>query len=146
MKLKIAGVEYEPVSFESASPLLLMELQSQSRRLVEGGLGMSRLSLMERDSTAYRRARQAWQDAGADPDQEPPPPDDSPIAIAVLMFLSRRAVGEKVTFEEAASTPMSEFEAIPDASDVDDAEAEDPQQPVPDIRATPDVDQQAPAA
>ena len=141
MKIRIDGVDYDAVDHRSANMLHLMELQQQSRRLVEGGLGMSRLERIMRSSVEYRRARKAWLDADADPDAEPEAPDDGILAIAILIFLSRRAGGDKVTFEDANDYRSIEFVEEPGDQGEGEGEAEaDPTSPGPASPETPASD------
>lgn len=122
MKLVIDGREYPVVTTQTAELLHLMELQQQAKALVEGGLGMSALQRIDREAGAYRRAMTAWQEAGADPGSEPDVPDNSVTAMAVTVFLSRRAAGDQVTFQDAARIGM---DAIIQMAESMDAQASD---------------------
>lgn len=142
MKLVIGGTEYEAVSHQSASPLHLMELQQQSRRLVEGGLGMSRIEEIMRATAAYSTARAAWEKAtaaGEDPGDLPVIPDDGLTAMAITIFLARRRAGERITFEDAIdvegviwirepgdTTPDAAEEGEPDPTEPGPASPETP--------------------
>lgn len=132
MRVKIRGVEYDVRRLANAAPLHMIELQQQSKKLVEGGWKISALRAAERDSRAYTRrqleheaAVEAWEAAGADPETEPVEPDEPDsvwVALATMMFLTMRAGGTKITLEDAASIGLSELEWIPDVDDqADDA-------------------------
>lgn len=132
MKVRIRGVEYDVRRLGNAAPLHMIELQQQSRKLVEGGWKVSALRAAERDSRAYTRAtlayeaaREAWEAAGADPETEPLEPDEPDsvwVALATMTFLTMRAGGTKISLEDAASIGLEEMEWIPDADDqADDA-------------------------
>lgn len=141
MRIIIRGKEYERVGMDTCAPLHMIELQQQSKRIVDGGgLSTSRLRKIERAGRDYARARkrwadavEAWEAAGADPalePEQPDEPDDTFVSIAMLVFLSIRGAGEPITFEAAASIPLGEIAFAKDAGDpavdeLDDDEDED---------------------
>lgn len=146
MKLRIGGTDYTAVSHQTASPLHLMELQQQSKRLVDGGLGMSRIEQIMRDTSGYAKARREWlksTEAGQDAGQEPIVPDDGLVSMAITIFLARRSAGEKLTFEEAIDVTGVEW--IPEPGDnayrgeEDEDDEPDPTVPGPASPVTPDV-------
>ena len=106
MKLVIDGVEYSAVNHHGAPPLHMIELQQQSKSLIEGGLGMSRIERIGRDAARYQREHAAWRErleAGdATEDDAPLSPDDAHISIAVVVFLTLRGAGQRITFADAA--------------------------------------------
>ena len=133
MKVRIRGEEYDVRRLGNAAPLHMIELQQQSKKLVEGGWKISALRAAERDSRAYTRAQQAyeaehaaWVAAGGSPETEPIEPDEPDsvwVALATMTFLTMRAGGTKISLEDAASIGLGEMEWIPD--DDDDAAAGD---------------------
>lgn len=133
MRIIIRGKEYERVGIDSCAPLHMIELQQQSKRLIEdGGLSTSRLRRIDREGRDYARARKRWADAvdewraaGADPDLEPEAPDEPDslfVSIAMLVFLSIRGAGEPITFEAAASIPLGAISFAADPGDPDPAD------------------------
>jgi hypothetical protein len=145
VKIVIDGREYTAVNHRMSTPLHLMELQQQSRPLIEGGLGMQRLDRMAREQLLYQRAMKAHQKqaaaGAADIEDAPLAPDDALVAIAVVLFLTRRAAGEQVTFAQAADQPLESVQWIPepgDDGDVTGQEAPDPTPPGPGTPETPE--------
>lgn len=148
MKVRIDGEEFPAVNQKSAAPLHMMELQQQARPFVEGGLGMSRIERMGRDTMRYQRELKAWRvrfEAGeVTEDDAPLAPDDAILSVPIVVFLSLRAAGRKVTFEDAASIPEDRLEWIPEPGDVraDEAEEGEPDPTSPGVASpvTPDGD------
>jgi len=136
------GREIEAVNPATANLLHLMELKQQTKEWSEDGkgLGMRALSAMRRRSLDYQLAFEAEQktaaEEGRDP-VEPDPPDDADLFTAVVLYLSRRAAGDRVSFLEAADVRMSELVMIPDPGDEGPGEA-DPTTPGSDGPATPE--------
>jgi hypothetical protein len=64
--------------------------------------------------------------------------------MAVMVFLTRRAAGEKVTFLEAIDVPLGSIEVVTEPGDESVAEP-DPTTPGPDSPATPESDPSAAA-
>lgn len=133
MRIIIRGKEYERVGMDTCAPLHMIELQQQSKRLVDGGgLSTSKLRRIDREGRDYARARkrwvddvEAWRAAGADPDLEPEEPDEPDnlfVSIAMLVFLSIRGAGEPITFEAAASIPLGAIAFAADPGDPDPAD------------------------
>jgi hypothetical protein len=141
VKLVIEGREYRAVSHETAELLHLMELQQQGRDLVEGGLGMSAISRMEREGKAYATAMKAWQaarDRGEDA-EEPVTPDAALTMMAVTIFLTRRGAGEAVSLRDALRVGLSTIVQVPEPTDPAPSEEDgpDPTGPGSDGPATP---------
>lgn len=148
MKVRIRGVEYDPRNIDNTSPLHMIELQEQSKQLVEGGWKFSILKRADREAKAYTRRRKAWADAvvewraaGADPEAEPVEPDEPDtmwIALATITFLTIRGGGERITLEDAAGIPFREVAYV--------AEPGDPATPDDDEDAQDDTDPSSPAS
>jgi len=140
------GREIEAIDPSAANLLHLMELKQQTRAFTDDGkgLGMHGLSAMRRRSADYRRAMEAEAAAAKEEGRDPvelDPPDDADLWMAVLLFLSRRAAGDRVTFLEAADVCVQDVVAIPDPGD-EAPEKEDPMMPGgggPATREVPDV-------
>ena len=138
------GREIEGVNPSTANLLHLMELKQQTKEWSEDGkgLGMRALSAMRRRSLDYQVAFEAEAKAAAEEGRvpvEPDPPDDGDLFTAVVLFLSRRAAGERVSFLEAADVRMSDLVVIPAPGDEGPGEA-DPTTPGSDGPATPAPD------
>lgn len=119
MKLIIDGREYQAVDHNTAQLLHLMELQQQGREYVEGGLGMSALSRMEREGRTYNRAMKAYQEARerGEEAEEPLVPDAALTMMAVTVFLTRRGAGDAVSFADALRVGMSTVVQVPEPTD-----------------------------
>lgn len=130
MKLVIDGREYPAVNPATANLLHLMELRQQSREFTEDGkgLGMRALNEMKARGADYQRQRDAAKAAGESED-DVPPPEDMDLWMAVCLFLSRRAGGDRLTFPEAADVRMADIGVVPEAGDELAADAPDPTQP-----------------
>jgi hypothetical protein len=127
VKLMIDGREYPTVTHENASLLHLFELKQQTRDFTEDGkgLGMAALEEIGRQATAAQAAGET--------------PDDVDLWSAVVVFLSRRSAGDKVTFLEAIDIPVASLQSIPEPGDEAPSEV-DPTTPGPDSPATPESD------
>lgn len=141
------GREIQAVNHRTAHLLHLMELKQQTREWTDDGkgLGMRALSVMQRCHLQYQIAveeeQKAAEDSGRDP-QPIDPPDDLEIWMVVVVFLSRRAAGDKVSFAEAADVGIDDVVAIPEPGDQGPGEVQDPPTPGSGGPVTPD----APAA
>jgi hypothetical protein len=138
------GRELEAVNPATANLLHLMELKQQTKEWSEDGkgLGMRALSAMRRRSLDYQLVFEAEQKAAADegrPMVEPDPPDDADVWTAVVLYLSRRAAGDRLSFLEAADVRMGELAMIPDPGDEGPGET-DPTTPGSGGPATPEPD------
>jgi hypothetical protein len=65
--------------------------------------------------------------------------------MAVMVFLTRRAAGEKVTFLEAIDVPLGSIEVVTEPGDEQAPAEPDPTTPGPDSPATPESDPSAAA-
>ncbi len=122
MRIIIKGIEYEAVTVETAQLLHLMELQQQSRTLFPpNGLNMKWIREM------HTRAQQS-----GDNDEDE---DDALVGLAILVFLSRRANGDRVTFAEACCITAPDVTVVddPEVVDPEASEAVDPTEPAPDV-------------
>lgn len=136
MKLEIGGKRYDMCDENTCNMLHMMELQQQARDILPGGSGMNALRKLRQEGIEYRRKLiryNAEQAAGQNP-EEPDIPDGMLAMTAVIVFLSRRAAGDNVTFREAANLPFGEVKYIREDGDQDPLrddgdDAEDP--PVP---------------
>lgn len=99
MKYVIRGREYPTVDRSTAQLIHLMELRQQTRAWTEDGkgLGMQALDRLETEAKEDDDAKL--------------------LAFAVLLFLSRRAAGDKVTFEEAAAVAFDDVEIVKEPGD-----------------------------
>lgn len=130
MKLLIDGREYAAVSHDNASLLHLMELKQQTRDFTDDGLGLG------------MHALQAIGQSAASAQAEGEVPVNADLWMAVMVFLTRRASGEKVTFLEAIDVPLGSIEVVPEPGDEARAEP-DPTTPGPDSPVTPESDPSA---
>jgi hypothetical protein len=105
VKLIIDGREYQAVNHKGAQLLHLMELRQQSRAFTEDGKGLGMRAIEELVRVADL--------PGAEGD-----PDAQVLGFAVLLFLTRRAAGDKVTFEQAAAVAFNDVEVLVEASDL----------------------------
>lgn len=125
MKIRIGGSEYPVVSHRSANLLHLIELREQTRKLFDEPLGMARLDQIERVSralrdkvTAAKKQRALALEAGDEAavaasdelieqlNQEQV--DDGLLSMAIIIFLSRRKAGERITFAQAVNVDIAE--------------------------------------
>ena len=116
MKIRVSGVEYEMGSLAAASLLDLIKLKQTT------GQGMKSLQANLGRLSEFASPDDLLED------------DEALVAVAALIWLSRRMAGETIGFEESASAPMSEIEFIADDTDVPDVVVEDvvPDPPLPD--------------
>jgi len=116
MKIRVSGVEYEMGSLAAASLLDLIKLKQTT------GQGMKSLQANLGRLSEFASPDDLLED------------DEALVAVAALIWLSRRMAGEAIGFEESASAPMSEIEFIADDTDVPDVvvEAVVPDPPLPD--------------
>lgn len=119
MKLVIAGRDYPAVNHATASLLHLMELKQQTKDFTDDGkgLGMSALEAIGRSAAAQGEAGQT--------------PENADLWMAVMVFLTRRGAGEKVTFLEAIDVPLASIEVITEPGDEATAGEPDPTTPGP---------------
>lgn len=94
MKFVVGGREIQAVSLQGAQLIHLMELKVQTREWSEDGKGYSAKDLERLDG-----------------DEHPE------LYMAVMLFLSRRATGEKVTFNQAASVAMADVQVVKEPGD-----------------------------
>jgi len=112
MKYVISGREYPVINRHTAHVLHLMELKQQTRPFTDDGQGFGMKALQLIDEKAVE------QDA-----------DAQIMAFAVMLFLTRRAAGDKVSFEEAASVGMADVEVIREPGDEPEPEPQGPTAP-----------------
>lgn len=136
MRIRIDGREYPVIDHRSGAKLLhLVELREHTRALLEQPLGMGRLDELARAARILgrnlRAAEQAYAEAFADgvrgPDLEQladvvrrlkaEQADDGLLGLAIVVFLSRRGAGDRVTFSQATTVDVSAIEWIPEPSD-----------------------------
>jgi hypothetical protein len=132
VRLLIDGREYPAVDHSNASLLHLMELKQQTRDFTEDGKGLGMAALQAVGASAGARA-----------DGEVP--ESADLWMAVMVFLTRRAAGEKVTFLEAIDVPLGSIEFLPEPGDEPGQVEADPTIPGPDSPATPESDPSAAA-
>jgi hypothetical protein len=132
VRLLIDGREYPAVDHSNASLLHLMELKQQTRDFTEDGKGLGMAALQAVGASAAARA-----------DGEVP--ENADLWMAVMVFLTRRAAGEKVTFLEAIDVPLGSIEFLPEPGDEPGQVEADPTTPGPDSPATPESDPNATA-
>jgi hypothetical protein len=129
VKLLIAGREYPAVDHSNASLLHLMDLKTQTAKLGLGpggkGLGMAALQSIGVSAVASQAAGEV--------------PDDADVWMAVMVFLTRRAAGEDISFVDAIDVPLGSIEVVPEPADETPAEV-DPTKPGPDSPETPEPD------
>jgi len=135
-QLRIGDRQYEAVDPRGGARLLhLIELAEHTKRLLGAPIGMHRLDEMSRNARALasrvraaESAHRAAVDAGADPvvvaelaedvrTAKGAQADDGLLGLAILVFLSRRAAGDRCTFAQACDVPVDQVEWIPDPSD-----------------------------
>lgn len=136
MKIRIGEREYPVVDHRGAKLLHLVELREHTRRLLEEPLGMARLDEMSRasralarDLAAAERDHAAARDDGAGPEQleelaqrvrrlKGEQADDGLLGMAIIVFLSRRAAGERVTFAQATDVDVESLQWVEEPGDV----------------------------
>jgi hypothetical protein len=116
MKLIIHGREYDAVSLEKATLLHAMELKVQSRAITADGQGLGTKALED----LQRRAELTGAEADADANM---------LMFCVMVFFTRRAAGDRITFEEAASIGPGDFEVIREPGDTPEPQPEGPTAP-----------------
>jgi hypothetical protein len=168
VKIRIGDREYPVIGHRNANLLHLIELREHTRGLFEQPLGMARLDEIERTAKVLRgriaaaqQRRAAALEAGDDAavaaaDEQLErlrieQVDDGLLGMAIVMFLSRRKAGDRVTFAQAVdvdiaadvewiSEPDDALPVTPDAGDgvpLDGAGvAPDPRSPALGSRAT----------
>lgn len=105
MKILISGIEYDlEAGLQRPSLLTLMELQAKA------GVGMKTLM----------RTSQQFQ--GKNPLDIIDDPETLKV-FASIIWLARRVAGEKITFEDAASVPLDEYEWVEEEPPAVEAEA-----------------------
>jgi hypothetical protein len=126
VKLVIDGREYPAVTHATASLLHLMELKQQTRDLTPDGLGLGMAALegIGREAEVARASGET--------------PPNADVWFAVLVFLSRRAAGEKLSFVEAIDVPFGAIEFVTEPGDEAQVAEADPTTPGPDSPATPE--------
>jgi hypothetical protein len=128
--MKIDGREYPAVDHSNASLLHLMDLKTQTAKLGLGpggkGLGMAALQAIGTDSAQAQAAGEV--------------PEDADLWMAVMVFLTRRAAGDDVSFLEAIDVPIGSIEVIPEPGDETGEAEADPTNPGPDSPETPAAD------
>ena len=103
MKILISGREYDlEAGLQRPSLLTLMELQAKA------GVGMK---------TLMRASREFVGKAPLDIIDDP----ETLRIFTSIVWLARRVAGDKVTFEEAASVPIDEYEWAPEEPAVEKA-------------------------
>lgn len=129
MKIVIDGREYPAVGHKGARLLHLIELREQTRKLLAEPLGMARLDRLAKTSQSAREELDAAKALG-DPDAvaaaEERVAADAELWTAVVIFLSRRGAGERVTFAEAVDVDLATVEFILEDGDRDGDEPAGP--------------------
>jgi hypothetical protein len=133
VKLLIDGREYPAVDHSNASLLHLMELKQQTREFTEDGKGLG------------MHALQAIGVSAAQAQAEGEVPENADLWMAVMVFLTRRAARENVTFLEAIDVPLGSIEVVTEPGDEAAVVEADPTTPGPDSPATPESDPSAAA-
>jgi hypothetical protein len=137
MRIKIEGREYPVIGHRNANLLHLIELREHTRALFAEPLGMARLDDLERVSKRIRSSLTAVQAARAEAvaagddlaveaaDDElrrlqAEQADDGLLGMAIVIFLSRRKAGDRVTFAQSIDVDIAgDVEWIPDPDDSD---------------------------
>lgn len=142
MRIRIGEREYPVIGHRSANLLHLLELREHTRGLFSEPLGMARLDEIERTAKVLRGKVAAAQQqraaavevvdgvevvrdavalAAADDLLERlhvEQVDDGLLGMAIVIFLSRRKAGDRVTFAQAVDVDIaSDVEWIPDPDD-----------------------------
>jgi hypothetical protein len=142
MRIRIGEREYPVIGHRSANLLHLLELREHTRGLFAEPLGMARLDEIERAAKVLRRkvaaahqqraaavnnvdgvevVRDAEALAAADDllaRLHVQQVDDGLLGMAIVIFLSRRKAGDRVTFAQAVDVDVAaDVEWIPDPDD-----------------------------
>jgi hypothetical protein len=126
VKLLIDGREYAAVDHSNASLLHLMELKQQTRDFSDDGHGLGMAALQAIGVSASQAQAEGEVPVNAD------------LWMAVMVFLTRRAAQEKVTFLEAIDVPLGSIQVVAEPGDEQAPAEVDPTTPGPDSPATPD--------
>lgn len=135
-RIRIDGTEYRVVDHRGGAKLLhLVELREHTRALLEEPIGMGRLDEMARRAQELTRAVKAAEDdyrgavqGGSTPEQledlarvvrrcKAEQADDGLLGLAIIVFLSRRAAGDRVTFAQATSVDVDRIEFVEEPAD-----------------------------
>lgn len=134
-KLRIEGREYPAVDHRGATLLHLVELREHTRRLLEVPLGMGRLDELSRMAREQGRRRTQLEAAyavaveGGEPaavledlaeqlrEVKAAQADDGLLGLAIIVFLTRRKAGDRVTFAQATNVDVDLIEWVPEDSD-----------------------------
>jgi hypothetical protein len=133
VKLLIDGREYAAVDHSNASLLHLMELKQQTRDFTDDGNGLGMAALQAIGQSAAAAQAEGEVPANAD------------LWMAVMVFLTRRAAQEKVTFLEAIDVPLGSIQVVAEPGDEQAPAEVDPTTPGPDSPETPESDPSAAA-
>lgn len=136
MRIRVDGREYPVVDHRSGAKLLhLVELREHTRRLLEEPLGMGRLDEMTRVARELARDVKAAEHEHAIAVEREAPADeledlanrvrrlkgaqadDGLLGLAIIVFLSRRAAGDRVTFAQATTIDVGAIEWIEEPGD-----------------------------
>lgn len=142
VKIRISGRDYAVIGHRAANLLHLLELREHTRGLFAEPLGMARLDEIERTAKVLRSriAAAKLQRAAAvdvvdnvevvrDPEAlaaaddllerlHVEQVDDGLLGMAIVIFLSRRKAGDRVTFAQAVDVDIAQdVEWIPDPDD-----------------------------
>lgn len=165
MRIRIEGREYPVIGHRAANLLHLIELREHTRALFAEPLGMARLDDLERvsrriraDVVRVKAARDEAVDGGDDlavatADEElrrleAEQADDGLLGMAIVIFLSRRKAGDRVTFAQAVDVDVAndvEWIAEPDDADVVPPDSADGV-PIDGVGAAPDPHSPAPGS
>ena len=126
MKIRVSGTDYDMANLGGASLLDLVALKQKT------GMGMNALQENLGGLSTFTDPNDLFDDDGA------------LMAIAALIWLSRRMAGETIGFEESASAPMSEIDFVSEPDDETPAPSTevvvpDPPSPDSDPVAAPEV-------
>jgi hypothetical protein len=119
LKLKIGDQTYPLKSVDELSLLDLLLLERETRDLGRP-LTLSVISDMEKDVGAATMGKATVEERRRARQEHP----DAPWLLAVSLWASRRAAGDKLTFEEAISFPLSELSFVREPGDPEDTPAE----------------------
>lgn len=142
MKIRISGREYPVIGHRSANLLHLLELREHTRGLFAEPLGMARLDEIERTAKVLRSRiaaakvqRAAAVDVvdGVEVVRDPEAlaaaddllerlnveqVDDGLLGMAIVIFLSRRKAGDRVTFAQSVDVDIAQdVEWVPEPDD-----------------------------
>lgn len=165
MRIRIEGREYPVIGHRAANLLHLIELREHTRALFAEPLGMARLDDLERVSRRIRadvvRVKAARDEAVEGGDDlavatadeelrrlEAEQADDGLLGMAIVIFLSRRKAGDRVTFAQAVDVDVAndvEWIAEPDDADVVPPDSADGV-PIDGVGAAPDPHSPAPGS